>query len=132
MNTATIYYRSGAYAREHDELDQYRRTSELCRTCARDIDTIISARFDGMHLSKLAILEALAIHGKELVGLVLASTVIDKEWDGRFSRENKEWAHTVRQPDRGGSIMWPVTCRTHPAVLDGFINLYRKATGVKS
>ena len=123
-----IYYHSATYAREHGELDQYRATTEALRICARDIETIISARFDGMHLSKIAILEALHIHGPELIGLILSATVRYHEWDGRFSRSNKDWAHTVRQLERNDSICGPITCNTHPAILDGFIDLYRKAT----
>ena len=76
-----------------------------------------------------AVDEALAIHGAELVGLVLSSTILYKEWDGRFSRSNKEWAHTIRQLDReGGSNFLPTVVNTHPAILDGFVTMYRKAT----
>lgn len=128
MNTSPIYYRSAAYAREHGELDAYRATSKEIRICCRDIETIISARFDGFRLERVAIDEALDIHGRELVGLVLASTVNYKAWDGRFSNSNKEWARTVRQLDRTGENFPTAIVETHPAILDGFINLYRKAT----
>ena len=129
MNTFPIYYHSGEYAREHGELDQYRATTKELITCRNDIETIISARFDGMHLERVAIDEALAIHGAELVGLLLSATVLDKEWDGRFSRSNKEWAHTIRQTDRDDSFTGGlITISTHPAILDGFITMYRKAT----
>ena len=124
----SIYYHSATYAREHGELDQYRETSNDLRICARDIENIISARFDGMHLERVAIDEALALHGREAVGLVLSSTIIYKEWDGRFSRANKEWAHTVRQLDREGGSFLPTVVDTHPAILDGFVTMYRKAT----
>ena len=128
MNTP-IYYHSATYAREHNELDQYRATSTDLRICCRDIETIISARFDGMRLAHEAIVEALAIHGAELVGLVLSTTVIYKEWDGRFSRSNKEWAHTIRQLDRDESGFNLVVVNTHPAILDGFITMYRREIG---
>lgn len=128
MNTTPIYYHSAAYARDHGELDQYRATSKECTTCCRDIETIISARFDGMHLERVAVDEALAIHRAELVGLVLSSTILYKEWDGRFSRSNKDWAHTIRQLDREGGSFLPTVANIHPAILDGFITMYRKAT----
>lgn len=104
MNTTPIYYHSATYARDHGELDQYRATSKECATCCRDIETIISARFDGMHLERVAVDEALAIHGAELVGLVLSSTILYKEWDGRFSR--RSWTDSSpctarRPPDTG-------------------------------
>lgn len=123
----SIYYNSATYAREHGELDQYRETSKACQICCRDIETIITARFDGMRLERVAIDEALALHGAELVGLVLSSTILYKEWDGRFSRSNKDWAHTIRQLDREGGSFLPTVVETHPAILDGFVTLYRKA-----
>ena len=128
MNTRPIYYHSATYAREHGELDQYRQTSADCRICCRDIEGIIDARFDGMHLQHEAIVEALAIHGAEMVGLVLAATVMDRDWDGRFSRANKEWARTVRQPDRERSDYFPTVINTHSAILNGFIDMYRRET----
>jgi hypothetical protein len=128
MNTAPIYYHSATYAREHDELDKYRATSKACQTCCRDVETIISARFDGMHLAPESISEALAIHGPELLGLVLSSTVIYREWDGRISQSNKVWAHTVRQLDRDAGSFLPTVVNTHPAILNGFVIMYRNAT----
>lgn len=123
---APIYYHSTAYAREHGELDQYRATSFAMRICAKDIETIISARFDGMRLDRTAVTETLAIHGPDLVSILLASTVLYKSWDRRFSQSNKEWAGMIRCPDRSDSLM-PIYINTHPAILDGFISLYRKA-----
>lgn len=124
----SIYYNNATYAREHGELDQYRETSKECATCCRDIETIIGARFDGMHLQREAIVEALELHGPELVGLVLSSTILEKEWDGRFSRSNKYWAHTVKQLDREAGSFLPTMVNTHPAILDGFVTMYREAT----
>lgn len=125
MGTAPIYYHSATYARDHGELDKFRETFKACAICCRDIETIISARFDGMNLEHVSIIEALAIHSAELIGLVLSSTVIDKEWDGRFSKSNKEWAHTVRQLERDPGSFPLTGVRTHPAILDGFITMYR-------
>ena len=127
MNTTTIYYHSASYAREHGELDQYRESNKYLHICGNDIETIISARFDGAHLAGIAVPEVLAIHGPEAVSILLACTVINKEWDGRFSRSNKEWAHTIRLPDRTDSFCL-LYLNTHPAILNGFIDLYRKAT----
>ena len=125
---STIYYRSATYAREHSELDQYRETSKDILACRQDIEKAISTWFDGMHLSAMSVSEVLSIHSPELVSLLLSATVIYKEWDGRFSRSNKEWAHTIPQLERTADTFAPCTINTHPAILDGFINLYRKAT----
>lgn len=123
----SIYYNNATYAREHGELDQYRETSKACQICCRDIETACSAWFDGMHLQREAVVEALELHGPELVGLVLSATIRYKEWDGRFSRSNKDWAHTIKQLDREAGSFFPIVVDTHPAILDGFVTLYRKA-----
>ena len=60
----------------------------------------------------------------------LASTIQDKEWDGRFSRSNKEWASSVQLPDTaaesGFDRRHDYSVDTHPAVLDGFVSMFRK------
>ena len=65
--------------------------------------------------------------GIDRVEYVLANTVQLKEWDGRFSRRNKEWASTisvVADPDPwGGDRRYNFLVTTHPAILDGFVDL---------
>ena len=61
---------------------------------------------------------------------VLANSVQQKAWDGRFSPDNVAWARTFPIPE-GGTMGWDHRSRfavqSHPAVLDGFISLARKA-----
>lgn len=70
-------------------------------------------------------------YGAERVSLVLAATVQVKAWDGRFSSANKDWAFSFDFPDPkndlGGDRRDSYAVTTHPAVLDGFINLVRQA-----
>lgn len=118
-----IYYNTALHAREHGELDKYRETREALRICRKDIETVLSARFDGMHLEDICVKELTAIQKPELIALVLSATILDKEWDGRFSRSNKEWAHTVRQVE---SSYPDYIVSTHPAILDGFVTMFRR------
>ncbi len=69
-------------------------------------------------------------YGPERVSLVLAATVQVKAWDGRFSSSNKDWAFTFDFPDAesdpGFDRRDNYAVGTHPAVLDGFINMVRQ------
>ena len=61
---------------------------------------------------------------------VLANTVQHKDWDGRFSRENKAWAAAfLIEPDvvMGMDRRVQFIVNSHPAVLDGFIRMAREA-----
>jgi hypothetical protein len=49
-----------------------------------------------------------------------------KEYDGRFSHENKEWAKSVPLPQLTGDQHAYYGCEAHPAILDGFINRVRE------
>ena len=61
---------------------------------------------------------------------MLAATVQTKSWDGRFSTANKDWAFSFDFPDpvneMGFDRRHDYAVETHPAVLDGFINLVRQ------
>ncbi len=66
--------------------------------------------------------------GEERVAFVLASTIQVKDWDGRFSQSNKDWAASVPtlaevNPDNDIRTEWAV--QSHPAVLDGFVGMVR-------
>ena len=56
--------------------------------------------------------------------MVLANTVQLQDWDGRYSRRNKEWAKTIPN-DNPETVRCGYALNSHPAVLDGFIDLVR-------
>ena len=120
-----VYHESAAYAREHGELDLFRQSHQANIACKKDIEEAISKNFDGMRLNKRAVTEVLEKYGPERVGLVLAATVQTKEWDGRFSPSNKDWAFTFDFPDTKTALGFDrrddYAVTSHPAVLDGFI-----------
>ncbi|HBA51107.1 MAG TPA: hypothetical protein DCZ91_25565, partial [Lachnospiraceae bacterium] len=54
-----------------------------------------------------------------------ANTVQLQDWDGRYSRRNKEWASTIPNY-HSDTIRRDYALTSHPAVLDGFIDLVRE------
>ena len=65
-------------------------------------------------------------YGFKRTAWVLANTLHELKWDGRFSYANKHWAEKIYIPtDLNHNSDFVV--RSHPAVLDGFVSFYRKA-----
>ena len=128
--TTDIYRHSSTYAREHNELEQFRESHWANVNCKRAIEKTISEYFDGMTLPRITAKEVLEQYGPERVALVLAATVQEKSWDGRFSPSNKDWAFSSdfasTLDELGADRRRDYAVDTHPAVLDGFIGYVRK------
>lgn len=129
MNRTPLYPHTAAYALEHGELEQYRASLQANIACKNVIEAAIRQYFDGMHLNEVAVTEVMSAYGKERICYVIANTIQQKSWDGRFSPSNKEWAAQFEiaaavRPDydsRGAFVV-----DSHPAVLDGFTGLLRR------
>ena len=134
MNTTPLYRHNATYAREHNELETYRASMKASISCKEAIETAIRTHFDGMHLDESAVSEVMESFGKERISYVLANTVQQKEWDGRFSRGNKKWAQQFEiegamKPEYDSRYQFVV--ESHPAVLDGFISAFREEYAVE-
>ena len=128
MNKKKVYPYSSEVARQNGELDQFRESKQLNIDCAKAIDKAITDsnyelyRYD----LKTAMREVLSEYGSERVSMVLANTLKCKDYDGRFSRDSKDWAKTVPLPDMDSDSRFSFIADTHPAILDGFINQVRR------
>ncbi|MCD8011560.1 MAG: DUF3849 domain-containing protein, partial [Lachnospiraceae bacterium] len=130
-DTVPLYMQSASYAREHGELEQYRQSRNENMDCKRAIEQSIFDNFDGMHLKSGAVKPVMEQFGTERTAYILANTIQHKPWDKRFSFKNKQWAQTVPvmadSTDAFGNDVtaeWVVD--RHPAVLDGFISMFRQ------
>lgn len=92
---APRYPQTAQYAREHGELEQYRASRRMDTACKEAIEAAIRESFDGMHLKDGATARVLEEFSAERVAYVLANTIQQKDWDGRFSQGNKAWAQTI-------------------------------------
>ena len=120
LRTTPIYPHSAAYAREHGELEQYRASNNVNRQCKESIEAAVREHFDGMYLSHDAAKGVIETYGMERVSMVLANTVQLQDWDGRYSRRNKEWAKTIPN-DNPETVRCGYALNSHPAVLDGYV-----------
>ena len=121
-----VYYESFAYAAENGEVDLYRISRQLNEDCRNAIEEAITDNFDGMHLADDATKSVVEQFGMERMGYILAYTLNYNNHDGRYSHSNKEWADTTCKGERGSNIRTDWIVRSHPAVLNGFVDMYRK------
>lgn len=125
-----LYRRTADYARETGMISEYRASMQENIACKQAIEEAIRMGFDGMNLKDGIAADILDRFGAERVSWVLGNTVTQQEHDGRFSYRNKVWAQAMNIPvdkDGFGHLRnWNYQVTTHPAVLDGFIDLTRK------
>ena len=126
MNETYLYPYSAKEARERNELSLWRESHRANIACRDAIEDTIRRSFDGMHLNEDCLAPVLTAYGYKRTAWVLANTLNELKWDGRFSPANKQWAERryIPQDERHNA---EITVRSHPAVLDGFVSFYRKA-----
>ena len=120
-----IYPHSVIYAREHDELPEYRASFKAHTACRDAIDAAISEHYRNNSLSTQAIKDVVAQFGFDRTLYVLANTVQHKDWDGRISNNNKQWAQGFPVvPDTstmGNDRTMEFIANSHPGLLDIFV-----------
>ncbi len=119
-----IYKGTAKEAIEKGEIEQWRQSQAENVRCRKAIEESIRQHFDGWHLENDIHLPIIEEFGLERVNHVLAATLENKVHDGRFSRTNRDWAAGLGIPfDENHMVEYVVN--SHPAVLDGFIDMVR-------
>ena len=91
MNDTYLYPYSSAEARDRNELSLWRESHKANIACRNAIEDTIRQNFDGMHLEKNCITPVLDEYGYKRTAWVLANTLHELKWDGRFGHANKQW-----------------------------------------
>ena len=124
-----FYGHTLSYAMEHGEVDRYSDSRKVDRECKGAIEETIRQNFDGMHLNHGIAKPLAEQYGLERMAFVLANTIYQESWDGRFSRDNKAWASEFPISEdivHGIDMNRELIVSSHPAVLDGFIDMFRR------
>jgi len=136
LRNAPLYRNTGSYAREHGELEAYRASHKANIACKGAIEEAIRQNYDGSHLDGAAVKQVLDEYGADRTMFVLAVTVRDKDWDDRFSRDNKAWAKTVPvTPNKdawGGDRNTSYVVSSHSGLINLFIQDARKEIAARS
>ena len=121
-----VYKGTLAQAMEERDVDAYLDSRKLNIDCKKAIEEAIALKFDGLHLEEDAATQVLEQFGEERMTFVMANTLRELSYDGRFSRQNKDWAEHIEIPEninQGKNLNQDYVIESHLAVLDGFIDM---------
>lgn len=130
LRNTPLYKYPASYARENGELEVYRASNKANLACKAAIETAISEHYSDNILHLGGVNEVADQFGFDRALYVLANTVRQQEWDGRYSNDNKAWAKTV--PIFENADAWgddrnsQFVVNSHPGLIDLFINQARR------
>ena len=132
MDDTAVYPHTAAYAREHNELPQYRESLQANIACKEAIEKAVGENYYGWSVdTKTAAAQVMAQFPVERIRYVLAATVQQKDWDGRISDDNKTWAKGIPVADEQNRCQFVVD-QCHPGLTDLFIKRFREMTEPKA
>ena len=132
LQSLPVYPYPATYARENGELDQYRESYKANVACKDAIEAAIRDNYaDNSLNTKAAVKKVEEVFGFPRMLHVLANTIKQKDWDGRFSTDNKRWAATQHVfEDKDGfntdRNIYFIVDQAHPGLVDMFTRDARK------
>lgn len=130
-NWPPVYYQTGRYAREHEELPQYRASMKLNEECRDEIDDAISYNYNGLCLDDGAVQQVLAGYGAERTRYIVAAAIQVRDGDARISPQNRRWADSVRKikdinADGYDKAAYYANLQSHSGLIDIFTSRLRQ------
>ena len=121
----------GRYAREHEELPQYRASMKLNEECRDEIDDAISYNYNGLCLDDGAVQQVLAGYGAERTRYIVAAAIQVRDGDARISPQNRRWADSVRKikdinADGYDKAAYYANLQSHSGLIDIFTSRLRQ------
>lgn len=120
----SVYLWSLQEAQKLNEVDLWRESYKENCTCARAIEQCIDENYADNRLNTDAAKGIIDRFGFNRVNWVLANTIQRKDFDGRISQANKEWAKGFYIPN--DDIRWHYEVSSHPGLTDLFANRVRQ------
>lgn len=116
-----VYRETFDYAKTHGESSQYNASLDVNITCRDAIEKAIGENYHDNCLNSVAAVQTVVKRfGYDRMLFVLANSVQQFDYDGRISRQNKEWARTIPfgEDMRRGYF---VVSKCSPGLLDIFV-----------
>lgn len=132
VNDIPLYTKGIEYARENDEQNECRASLRRNIACKEAIEKAAAENYVDNHFYSAAVIGAVSVEfSLERIAYVLACTLQFKDYDGRLSRENKEWAKSIYvapNPDSWGGDhnCYFVIDQVHSGLLDLLVTYFRK------
>lgn len=109
-------------------MEQYRASHFANQACRDAIEKAIAEHYNDNRLDPTAAKEVIEQFGYERTLVILARTVKERDWDARFSNENKTWAKSIDilpDPDTNNYFRYLID-KSHPGLIDLFLTQVRR------
>ena len=122
-----IYRETANYAYEAGELESYRASLAANVECRRAIEAVISSNYGDNRLdADAAVKSVLEQFSPERVRYVLATTIQQKDFDGRIPQPLKEWAKSIDVCPENASRF--LVDKPNPGLTALFVDAFRQQT----
>lgn len=119
-----LYKNSHSYALRFDDIDAWRDSFRENIRCREFLDEEINRNFDGYNLSEKCVENCVKEFGYDRTMWVIANTILERKGDGRFHRENTEWAKRFNIPISDRNYEFSLRC--HSCLVDGAADSIRE------
>ena len=119
-----LYKFSFEEAKRNDEIEQFRESFRENIRCRDYLDEQVREKFDGFRLPDECAENAIKEFGYDRTMWIIANTIKERKGDGRFHRENTEWAKKLNIPKRRNNYEFAL--RSHSCIVDGLASDVRK------
>ena len=127
-NDSPVYAGTLEQAVRQKDADAYLDSRKLNIDCKKAIEEAIQENYDGIRLKDDVAKDVVRRFGEERMNFVMANTIRESFLEGRFSKQNKEWAEHINIPENishGRNLNLDYIIESHPVVLDDFISMAR-------
>lgn len=126
-----VYPYSAGHAKEQGEIDIYCASHRANVDCRDAIQTAIAEHYRNNRLEEGCVPQVVEQFGYDRMFYVLASTVREKDKDGRISNANKEWARSISVIEDKGAANQNYNLNflvdlCNPGLTNIFINIARR------
>ncbi len=125
-----FYPHSFQEAKRNDDVETYQQSHRANVDCKQAIGDVIDKNYDGYRLKPNLATQVIEQFGFDRTAYVLASSIQQKDFDGRISPDNKVWAKEIFVPKdmvMGTDRRVDFLVDKHSGLLDIFTNQYRRA-----
>lgn len=128
MSKSPLYPFSMDEAVRSQNIGLWRESHKANIECRDAIEKAIRNGFDGSRLSSQTGKELCDNFGIDRISYVIANTIQHGDHDGRYSRENKEWASQffINRPNKENDRTLDFLINSHPCCVDGLTNQVRR------
>lgn len=120
----SLYRYSLDEAKKYGEAEKWHESYKENNRCRDFLDEQVRQKFDGMYLPDECAENCIKEFGYDRTMWVIANTIMERKGDGRFHRENSDWAKTLHIPKWRNNYEFAL--RSHSCIVDGLASDVQK------